>query len=168
MICRAQSYATRIALHAVALLETVHTAAGIDELLLAGIERMALRANIDAQLLLDRTGLKRFTANTADNRLAVIRMNLFLHGFHLSCAAELSAHGAARAFSFIMHCLLYHVWRGFTIDFYHFTLGFLRSAPRGGEVGAMDEIYDIYTVNTGSMMRVIVWNIQFINLPYAD
>ena len=71
-------------LHTVALLEAVHTSARIDELLLAGVERMALRADIDAQLLLHGTRFKRFAANAANDRLAVVRMDLFLHGIHLT------------------------------------------------------------------------------------
>ena len=71
-------------LHAVALLEAVHASARIDELLLAGVERMALRADIDAQLLLHGTRFKRLAANAANDRLAVVRMDLFLHGIHLT------------------------------------------------------------------------------------
>ena len=73
-----------VALHTVALLEAVNTSARINELLLAGVERMALRANIDAQLLLHGTRFKRLAANAANDRLTVVRMDLFLHGFHLT------------------------------------------------------------------------------------
>ena len=73
----------RRALHAVALLEAVHASAGVNQLLLAGVERMALRADIDAQLLLHGTGLEGLAADAADDRLAVIRMDLLFHGFHL-------------------------------------------------------------------------------------
>ena len=71
-------------LHAVTLLEAVHTSASVHQLLLARVERMALGANVDAHLLLDRAGLKGFAADAANNALAVIRMDLFLHGFHLA------------------------------------------------------------------------------------
>ena len=72
-----------MSLHAVTLLETIHAAAGINQLLLAGVERMALRADIDAHLLLHGTGLKGLAADAANDGLAVIGMDLFLHGFHL-------------------------------------------------------------------------------------
>ena len=71
-------------LHAIALLEAINTSAGINQFLLAGEERMALRADIDAQLLLHGTRFKRLAANAANDRLAVVRMDLFLHGIHLT------------------------------------------------------------------------------------
>ena len=71
-------------LHAVTLLEAVHTSASVHQLLLARVERMALGANVNAHLLLDRAGLKGLAADAANDRLAVIRMDLFLHGFHLT------------------------------------------------------------------------------------
>ena len=70
-------------LHAVALLETVHASAVVDQLLLTGVERMALRADIYAQFLLHGARLKGFAANATNDGLAVIGMDLFLHGFHL-------------------------------------------------------------------------------------
>ena len=45
---------------------------------------VALRADIDAQLLLHRTGLKGLAADAAHDRLAVIRMDFLFHGFHLT------------------------------------------------------------------------------------
>ena len=71
-------------LHAVTLLETINTSARVNQLLLARVERMALGANVDAHLLLDRAGLKGLAADAANDGLAVIRMDLFLHGFHLT------------------------------------------------------------------------------------
>ena len=73
-----------VALHAVALLEAIHTSAGINQLLLASVERMALRANIYAHFLLDGTGFESFAANATNYALAVIGMGIFLHGFHLT------------------------------------------------------------------------------------
>ena len=55
----------------------------VDQLLLTGVERMALGADIHAQLLLHGTGLKGLAADAANDGLAVIGMDLFLHGFHL-------------------------------------------------------------------------------------
>ena len=70
-------------LHAVALLEAVYTSAGVNQLLLASVERMALGADINAQVLLDGTGLKGLAANAVNQSLAVVRMDLLFHGFHL-------------------------------------------------------------------------------------
>ncbi len=73
-------------LHAVALLETVDASAAVDQLLLAGEKRMALRANIDAQLLFDRAGFEGLAAYAANNSLAVVGMDLLFHVCsHLSC-----------------------------------------------------------------------------------
>ena len=71
-------------LHAVALLEAIHASARIYQLLLAGEERMALGADIDAQFLLGRAGFKSLAANETDDRLAVLRMYALFHGFHLT------------------------------------------------------------------------------------
>ena len=67
------------ALHAVTLLETVNTSAGIDELLLTREEGVALGANFDLQLTLNGAGLKSITASATNDRLAVLRMDSFLH-----------------------------------------------------------------------------------------
>ena len=65
----------------VALLELVHAAAGIHQLLLAGVERVALGADFNAQLLLGGAGCERFTAYAANDRLAILGMDAFLHCF---------------------------------------------------------------------------------------
>ena len=64
---------------AVALLELVHAAAAVYQLLLAGKERMALGANFHLQLLLGRTGLKRLTAYATDGCLAILGMDFLFH-----------------------------------------------------------------------------------------
>ena len=66
-------------LEAETLLETIDASAGINQLLLAGVEGMALGADIHLQFLLGRTGLKRLTAHAANDALAVVGMDLFLH-----------------------------------------------------------------------------------------
>ena len=71
-------------LHAVALLEAINASAGVYQLLLASKERMALGADIDAQFLLRRAGLKSLAAYAADDRLAVLRMYALFHGSHLT------------------------------------------------------------------------------------
>ena len=63
------------------LLETINTAAGIDQLLLAGVEGVALGANFNLQLALHGTRLKRLTAYATDDGLAIFRMDLFFHAF---------------------------------------------------------------------------------------
>ena len=65
------------------LVELLHAAAGIDELLLAGKERMALGANFNTDILLSRTGLNNITASTGNGSLSIVRMDLFLHFIHL-------------------------------------------------------------------------------------
>ena len=71
---------------AVALLELIHTTAGVHQLLLAGVERVALGANFNLQLLLGRAGREGLAAHAAHDRLAVLGMDAFLHCFHLFCA----------------------------------------------------------------------------------
>ena len=65
--------------HAETLLEAIDASAGIHQLLLAGIEGVALRADIHLQFLLGRAGLERLTAHAANDALAIVRMDLFLH-----------------------------------------------------------------------------------------
>lgn len=62
-----------------ALLETIHTTARINQLLLAGIERMALGTDIHLHLFLGRSGFKSFTAYAANHALTILGMNIFLH-----------------------------------------------------------------------------------------
>ena len=62
-----------------ALLEAIHTAARVDQLLLAGIERMALGTDIHLHLFLGRAGFKSFTAYAANHALTILGMNIFLH-----------------------------------------------------------------------------------------
>ena len=70
-------------LHAVALLEAIDTAAGVNQLLLAGEERVALGADFNAQLLLGRARLEGIAADAGHGRLLILRMDAFLHDFHL-------------------------------------------------------------------------------------
>ena len=61
------------------LLEAINASAGINQLLLAGVERMALGANINLHLFPGGTGFKRFTAYAANDAFTVLGMDLFLH-----------------------------------------------------------------------------------------
>ena len=67
--------------HVETLLETVNTSTGINQLLLAGKERMALGADFNLQFGLDRPRLKRLTAYATDDGLAIFGMDLFFHAF---------------------------------------------------------------------------------------
>ena len=64
---------------AVLLVEFIHTAAGVDELLLAGVERMALGADFNGDVLLGAAGLDHGAARAANGRGLIIRVNSGLH-----------------------------------------------------------------------------------------
>ena len=61
-------------------LETLDAATGIDQLLLAGVERMALAANFDVDLRLGVTGVDHVAAGTSDGAVHIVRMDALLHG----------------------------------------------------------------------------------------
>ena len=61
------------------LLETVNTSAGINELLLAGEERMALGADFNSDILLSGTGLDHVAAGTGDRGLLIVGMDTLSH-----------------------------------------------------------------------------------------
>ena len=61
------------------LLEAIHASAAVHQLLLAGVEGVALGANFDLQFALHRTRLKRLTAHATDDGLAIFGMDLFFH-----------------------------------------------------------------------------------------
>ena len=65
--------------HIETLLEAINTSASVYELLLAGVERMALGADINLHLFLCGPGLKCFTAYAANDAFAVLGMDVFLH-----------------------------------------------------------------------------------------
>ena len=71
-------------LQAVFLVETVNTSTGVNKLLLAGVEGMALRADFNLDVLLCGTGCENVATGTADRSLFVLGMDTFLHEFHLS------------------------------------------------------------------------------------
>jgi len=61
------------------LLESLDSASRIDELLLARVERMAVRAYFSVDFLYSRARLKRVAAPAADDYLLVFWMNAFFH-----------------------------------------------------------------------------------------
>ena len=75
------------ALHAVTLLEAVNTSAGINELLLAREEGMALGANFNADVLLCGTRVNHIAACAGNGRFLVVRMYILhiCHLFRLIC-----------------------------------------------------------------------------------
>ena len=64
----------------VALLEAIDAAGGIDELVLAGIERVAVGADTDLGVLLEGLHLVDDTTGTGDRGLDVFGVDFFLHG----------------------------------------------------------------------------------------
>ena len=76
---RGRPVALRLLFHVEALLETIYTSAGIDELLLAGIERVALGANFNGDVLAGGAGLDDVAAGAPDSGLIILGVDAFLH-----------------------------------------------------------------------------------------
>ena len=76
---RGRPVALRLLFHVEALLETIYTSAGIDELLLAGIERVAFRTDFNTNILTSRSRLNDLAASAGDRRLLVLGMDAFFH-----------------------------------------------------------------------------------------
>ena len=74
---------TPVNLSAKLLVELVDTTAGINEFLLAGIEGMALCANIHVDVVLGGSGGVFRTASANDHGILVGGMKSFFHCFHL-------------------------------------------------------------------------------------
>ena len=92
-------------LEAETLLEAIDASAGVYQLLLAGVERMALGANINLHLFLCRPGLKRLTAYAANDALAILGMDLFLHCSFTSFAYAMIGYAASDIITHIRdHC----------------------------------------------------------------
>lgn len=64
-------------------LEAVNASASVNQLLLAGKERMALGAQFYLQLLLDRASFKGLPTSAGDDCFTIVGMDLFLHVYHL-------------------------------------------------------------------------------------
>ena len=65
------------------LVETINTSTGVDQLLLAGVERVALGADLNTDLLLGGTGCKHVATCATDGGLFVVGMDAFSHVVHL-------------------------------------------------------------------------------------
>ena len=66
------------------LVELVNASACVNELLLACVERMACRADINSQVALRRQSLECVSASTPYCYQLCLGMNAFFHCFHLS------------------------------------------------------------------------------------
>ena len=73
-----------LALLAVALLEASNAATGVKNLLLAGVEGMALAADFDVDLRLGVTGVDHIAAGTSDGAVHIVRMDALLHDYFTS------------------------------------------------------------------------------------
>ncbi len=62
----------------IAFIEAINASTCIDELLLAGIERVALGTNFHANILASRTGMDYLAACARDRCVNVLGMNAFL------------------------------------------------------------------------------------------
>ena len=71
------------------LVEALNTSAGVDQLLLTSVERMALGANFDVDLRLGGTSLNDVAARAGDGAVNVVRMDTLFHSFHLISGSDL-------------------------------------------------------------------------------
>jgi hypothetical protein len=86
---------TRTGSAGVLLAEFVDAAARVDDLLLAGIERMAVRADFDLQIMTERgTRNERVPAAAGHSRLFVLRVDAGFHGRGRACSASVGKKGA--------------------------------------------------------------------------
>ena len=70
-------------LDAVLLVELINTAAGVNELLLAGVERMALCADFNGEILFGAAGGISCAASALDDGGLIVRMDTLLHNVTL-------------------------------------------------------------------------------------
>lgn len=70
-----------LAFDAVFLSELFYSAGGVDEFLLAGKERMAIRANFHMDIAHRGTGFDHMATGTSDRRRLIFRMDTCLHKF---------------------------------------------------------------------------------------
>ena len=80
-------------LQAELLVEAFNTSASVNQLLLAGIERVTLGADFNSDILLSRPGLKHGTTSTANGSLLIIGMDSLLH---VCSPLSVSSQGAKR------------------------------------------------------------------------
>ena len=80
-------------LQAELLVEAFNTSASVNQLLLAGIERVTLGADFNSDILLSRPGLEHGTTSTANGSLLIIGMDSLLH---VCSPLSVSSQGAKR------------------------------------------------------------------------
>ena len=78
-----KSVQTQFLLQTKSLVETINTSTGVNQLLLAGIERVALGADFNTNLLLGGAGGESVATGATDRGLFVLGMDTFLHFVHL-------------------------------------------------------------------------------------
>ena len=74
---------TSFLLQTKSLVEPINASTGVNQLLLAGIERVALGADFNTDLLLGGAGGEGVAASATDGGLLVLRMDAFFHVVHL-------------------------------------------------------------------------------------
>ena len=78
-----RSTGLELLLQAESLVETINTSTGVNQLLLAGVERVALRADFNSDVLLGGASGKSVATSTANRSLFVVGMDAFSHVVHL-------------------------------------------------------------------------------------
>ena len=63
------------------LVETLDASAGVDQLLLASVERMALGANFNTDVFFGRTDFHGISTSAFNGGLGILRMNSWFHFF---------------------------------------------------------------------------------------
>ena len=74
---------TSLLLDTKSLVEPINASTGVNQLLLAGIERVALGADFNTDVLLGGASRKDVATSTADGSLFVVGMDAFSHFVHL-------------------------------------------------------------------------------------
>ena len=72
-----------VLLQAKPLVEPINTSTGVNQLLLAGIERVALGADLNTNVLLGGAGRKDVATGAANRGLFILGVDTFLHLVHL-------------------------------------------------------------------------------------
>ena len=73
------SHGPLLLIFSVLALESFDAASCVDQLLLAGEERMAFGAYVQVDLGLRRSSVERFSAGAGDDRINVVRMDIVSH-----------------------------------------------------------------------------------------
>lgn len=100
--------------NSVLLIESLDTAAGCCSLLLTRVERVALGTDFHVDILLRGTGHKRVATVACHSCLIILRMDSFLHDFHLFFFDRELRPGSSAAHP--PHVFLTHSPRPFPVD----------------------------------------------------